>query len=372
MSDAFGIITSSANHQRVSGLQDFRPMGAFSFAGRYRVIDFPLSNMSNSGIDHIQVYVRENPRSLIEHLSSGSSFNINSKKGKLQVLFSNNNTNDIYNTDVAAFSQNLNIIERIPEKYVVIAPSYLIYVQDFSDLLRQHIASGADITCLYHHVTNAKEKFLNCNVLNLNKQKGVISIDYNRGTAKERNIFMSTYVMAKDIFVELVKRSMAYSSVYTLAQAVGKAAETGEYDIRGIAHHGYFETCSNFKSYFDANLDLLNIEESQALFSKEWPIYTVTTDSAPTRYFETGSAKNSLIANGCTVKGTVENSVIGRSVMIEEGAVIRNCVVLAYAKIGKDVHLENQVVDKWAQIVHTKEIVSTPDNPGYIKREDIL
>ena len=113
MAKALGIITSSGTHIRVEGMQKYRPIGAFSFLGRYRVIDFPISNMSNSGIDRIQVYVRRKPRSLAEHLGTGRHYNINSKRGKLQLLFAEHSSeNDIYNTDIAYFMENIELIER--------------------------------------------------------------------------------------------------------------------------------------------------------------------------------------------------------------------------------------------------------------------
>ena len=108
MPKAFGIVNFAGNHIRVEGLQPYRPVGAFSFLGRYRVIDFPISNMSNSGIDNIQVYIRRKPRSLIEHLGTGRHYNINSKRGKLHILFSENGMeNDIYNNDIAAYMENI-------------------------------------------------------------------------------------------------------------------------------------------------------------------------------------------------------------------------------------------------------------------------
>ena len=114
MARAFGIVTSSGTHIKVEGLQQYRPIGAFSFLGRYRVIDFPISNMSNSGIDRIQVYVRTKPRSLAEHLGTGRHYNINSKRGKLQLMFAQNSSeNDVYNTDIASFYENIEFIERM-------------------------------------------------------------------------------------------------------------------------------------------------------------------------------------------------------------------------------------------------------------------
>mgnify|MGYP001623162438 FL=1 len=181
MSQAFGIVNFAGNHIKVDGLQEYRPVGAFSFLGRYRVIDFPISNMSNSGIDTIQVYTRRKPRSLTEHLGTGRHYNINSKRGKLHILYTESTmVSDIYNTDIAAYIENMDVIERVSQEYVVIAPSYMVYTADYSELLQTHIDSGADITLMYHSVDTAKDEFLSCYTLDINKRKGVDSIQPNR------------------------------------------------------------------------------------------------------------------------------------------------------------------------------------------------
>ena len=271
MARAFGIVTSSGTHIKVEGLQQYRPIGAFSFLGRYRVIDFPISNMSNSGIDRIQVYVRTKPRSLAEHLGTGRHYNINSKRGKLQLMFAQNSSeNDVYNTDIASFYENIEFIERMHEPYVIIAPSYMVYAEDYRELLQTHIDSGADITLLYHSVDNAREKFLNCDILNLNKQKGVESIEKNRGSAQKRNIFMDTYVMSKELFIELIKKARKISSMYTLPQIVNESS--ADLDIRGVSHRGYFASITDFNSYYNANISLIDIKTAEGLFNPEWPI----------------------------------------------------------------------------------------------------
>ena len=226
MAKAFGIVNFAGNHIRVEGMQEYRPVGAFSFLGRYRVIDFPISNMSNSGIDHIQVYIRRNPQSLTAHLGTGRHYNINSKSGNLQILYSGLGMNmSLYNNDIASYIENLEYIEQELAEYVVIAPSYMVYTQDYKKLLNDHIESGADITLLYHSVDTAKEYFLNCYALNLNKQKGVLSLEQNHGNAKNKNIFMDTYVMKKDLFIELIHKAKKTSSVYTLLDIVNAFQE---------------------------------------------------------------------------------------------------------------------------------------------------
>lgn len=368
---ALGIINFSGNHIHVDGLEDYRPIGAFSFLGRYRAIDFPISNMSNSGIERIQVYINKKPRSLAEHLGTGRHYNINSKRGRLHLLFSENGTeNSLYDTDIAAYLENMECIEEETAPYVVIAPSYMIYTQDFNELLKAHAESGADISLLYHTVDNAKNAFLNCDILNLNKQKGVLSIEKNRGTAKNRNIFMDTYVMSKELFIDLVKKAKKLSSMYTLPQIVNAYCE--ELDIRGISHRGYFATVTDLKSYYDANLSLIDYKDAQTLFKEDWPIYTRTNDSCPTQYLNGSNVRKSVVSNGCLIGGTLENSVIGRGCTIKEGAVVKNCVILPDVTIEEGIHVENQVVDKHARILHTKELIGDPDEPGYIRRDDIV
>lgn len=371
MYDAFGIVTSSGGDSWVEGIQDYRPIGSFSFLGRYRVIDFPISNLSNSDIDRIQVYIRRKPRTLVAHLGTGRQYNINSKRGDLQLLFSDNSeSHSIYNTDIAMFMENLECIQRMHQEYVVIVPSYMVYTANYSTLIQNHIESGADITLLYHSVDNAKEAFLNCDTLNLNRQKGVLSIERNHGNTKEKKIFMDTYIMKKDLFIDLVQKAHKQSSMYTLADIVND--ECGELDVRGISHRGYFASIADFKSYYDANMSLIDFKAAMNLFDEDWPIYTRTNNSCPSKYLENASVKSSVISNGCVIKGTVENCILGRGSVIEEGAVVKNCVIFPGAVIGKDVHAENLVVDRRAKVIHVKEVVADPAKPGYIKREDTL
>ncbi len=372
MARAFGIIASSLRRFRVEGLQEHRPVSAFSFMGRYRVIDFPVSNMSNSGIDRIHVFVGSSkPRSLTEHLGTGRHYNINSKRGKLQMIFANLNVNNtIYNTDIHAYAENLDILKRVHEDYVVIAPNYMIYSQNYDELLQKHIDSGADITLLYHKVDNADTAFLDVNILNLNRQRGVKSIEHNLGNQADRNIFMDTYVMSKDLFVEIVESARKLSSAYSMSQMV--TSKCDELDIRGVQHKGFFAAITDLKSYVDYNLALLDQNVANDLFKADWPIYTKTTDAAPTQYYDNACVSGSYISNGCDIEGTVENSIIGRSVKICEGAVVKNSIILANAEIGPGVYVENQVVDKWARIIHSNKVVSEPGNPGYIERDDII
>ena len=369
MAKAFGIVTSSPEH-KVDGMQDYRPIGAFSFLGRFRVIDFPISNFSNSGINSIQVYITKAPRSLIAHIGTGRHYNINSKRGKIQIIVpSETLVNPIYNTNINAFFSNIDYIRRQSQEYVVIAPSCMVFTQNYDELLQQHVDSGADITLLYHKVFDAKSGYSTCNALTIDGDR-VTAITPNLGDEDTKDMFMESFVMKKSLLLDLMEAARETSSVYTLANIVSLKCK--ELDIRAAEHHGFFAPITSLETYYKANQDLIDIDESATLFNSDWPIYTRTSDSCPTQFYDTAEVKNSLVSNGCEIHGTVEDSVVGRGVMIGKGAVIKGCIVNSSTVIGDNVVLQNQIVDKYAQVIHENKILAEPGQPGYIRRSDIL
>lgn len=369
MCNAFGIINFEGSNVNVEGVQEHRPVGAFSFLGRYRIIDFPISNMTNSGVNHIQVYVQRKPRSLIEHLGTGRHYNINSKRGKLHILYGENASESIfYNHDIASYRANMATIEEVNYPYVIIAPSYMIYSMDYSELLSKHRESGADITMVYQSVDDARDSYINCDVLNLNKQKGVLSIDRNRGNNKSRNISLETYVMSKELFISLVNKAANISSLYSLRDMLND--ECSELDVRGVAHRGYFAAINDFKGYYDANMSMVNIDTAMTLFNDDWPIYTRTNDSSPTQYFACSNVEHSVVSNGCLIEGTVENSIIGRGCTLKKGSIVKDSVILPGVIIGEDVHIEGAIIDKKAKITRMKELIADSSHPAYVKRND--
>ena len=369
MAKAFGIITSSVEH-KVDGLQDYRPIGGFTFLGRYRVIDFPISNLSNSGIINQQVYIASKPRSLVAHIGTGRHYNINSKRGRLQLLMpSEQKLNSIYNTNIQALYENLEYIKRQSQEYVVIAPSCMVFKQDYDALLQGHAASGADITALYHTVHHAKSGYETCHIFDIADDK-VNAIRRNLGDEDVRAISMESFVMKKSLLIKLIGEARTISSMYNLSDVIN--AKIGDLDVRAVEHFGYFGPITSLKSYYDANKQLLNPAKAAELFTPDWPIYTRTNDSCPSQYYDEAEVKNSLISNGCEISGTVEDSVVARGVVIGKGAVIKGCYISAYTTIGENVHLENQVVDKYVKICHENNICAPEGEVGYIKYMDTL
>ena len=369
MPNALGIISYEDASVHVEGLDDYRPIPSLSFLGRYRLIDFILSNFTNSGIKNIQVYVKDKPRSVIEHLGSGRQYNINSKHGKLQILTGEGKVHsEAYNHDVTAYLQNMQFIEDSPYPYVIIAPSHFVYTVDFRRVLASHIESKADVTVLYNTVDNANTHYIGADSLSLDDKKQVLEIKKNRGKYKNRHISLGAYVMSKDAFIAMVHLADNLSSLYTLREVLQE--QVSELVMIGYPVKGYVACVNSLEEYHRINLDLLNPEHAHQLFNPDWPIHTRTSDSCPTQFTSDARVSDATLANGCYIEGTIRHSVIGRGVVVKPGAVIENSVILSNSIIGENVHLKNVVVDKMAHIRKVKELVAEDGQVLYVKRND--
>ena len=366
---ALGIVTFEDNTATIEGLGDYRPVPAISFMGRYRIIDFILSNMTNSGIDSVQVYCKEKPRNLFEHLGDGSHYNINSKRGMLRILYGEKSfSSQVYNHDVANYLLNMQYIELDPNPYVVIAPSYFVYSIDFNDVLKQHVESKADVTILYSSTNDGKRAFLGCDTLEMDKTHSVTAFGKNRGSRKNETISMEAYVMRKDLFISLVKEAAEVSSLYWFKDILKDSL--GELRVQGYSVRGFVACINSLPEYYRWMMSLRDPSTASGLFKPGWPIYTQTSDSAPTKFTDDAEVKGSVVANGCVIDGTVQDSIISRNVRICHGAIVKDSIILPGAYIGEDAKLDHVVVDKYAIIHHVKALKGTDDDLVYVKRRD--
>ncbi len=366
---ALGIISFENSSAHIEGLGEYRPVPAIAFMGRYRIIDFILSNMTNSTIDNVQVYCKEKPRNLFDHLGDGSHYNINSKRGKLRILHGEKSfSSDVYNHDVANYMLNMQYIEEDKNPYVIVAPSYFVYTIDFNEVMKQHLDSGADITTLYTNTQDAKTSYLGCDVLTLDKEKRILGFEPNRGKRKSASISMECYVMTKKLFIELVKKAAETSSLYWFKDILKDSV--GELKIQGYQVKGFVAAITSLPEYFKVSMKLRDHKTAQQLFRPGWPIYTQTNDSCPTRFAGDAKVNNSVVANGSVIEGTVEGSIISRNVTISKGAEVKDSIILPGAFIGENAKLDHVVVDKYAIVHHVKKLEGTDEEPVYVKRRD--
>ncbi len=372
MNGILGIVNFENDRVHVEGLSEYRTVPAMSFLGRYRVVDFTISNMVNSGIDQIKILAKEKNRSLIEHIGNGSQYDINPKHGLLQILTSEKRSSSrIYSTDVALLEESMEEILECKEDYVVITPSYMINMIDYRDVVKQHAATGADITCVFKEVTDADKHFVGCVECDfLAGDNRITEFKINAAAVSQKYISLETYVMTKDKFVEIVDTASSISSIYSLTDYI--VDYVNYYNVVGYRYEGYLGCINSLQEYFYNNMQVLEYDVAYSMFGKNWPIYTKTSDSAPAFYAPTASVKNSYVANGCVIQGTVENCVVGRGVKIKKGAVVKNSILLPGAVIGENSEVDYVVVDKGAHVEHVNKLVGTADDVLYVRRKDTI
>ena len=368
--NTLGIVNIEGTNVQFGEVLAHRGIQAFGFLGRYRLIDFVLSNMSNSGITEFQVYMPAKMRSTIQHVGTGKHYNINSKRGKLRLLNSATDSNSIYRHDIKAFSDNIHYIESSDKEYVLIAPSYFIYSQDFTKLQDEHLETGADITVLYKNVTDAKDSFIGCQTLKFGEDKRIVEFHENHGKYKNRPVSLECYFMKRSVFLELIHRANKVSSLYWLKDILRDSVT--QYKIMGYAHRDFVACINTVEAYFKTQLELIDRDTRRLLFKNNWPIYTQTSDSSPSLYGPLAEVKGSLIANGAHINGQVENSVIDRDVIIEEGVVVKNSIILNGAVIKSGANIENAIVDKATKIIHPVDIKGSQTSPAYLKSYQII
>lgn len=347
-----------------------RPISSTPIGARYRVIDFALSNMVNSGIKNIGIYAKEKYRSLTDHLSSGKDWDLSRKKGGL-FIFSPENTlqqnshthreGDIYN-----ILANIDYIEKCEEEYILIAPSYMLCNIDYSKAIDYHIKSNNDITLIYKSADDTNKYFKGNLTLNLDKDNRVINIGNNIGLFNKANVFMETYIMRRMDFIEYLYQIVSLGTYSYLEEFI--IEECKNMKVGAYEHKGYLKCINSIESYFEANKDLLKREVAEELLYSDRKILTKEKNESPAIYTEDANVTNSFIATGCTIEGTVKNSVIFRKVHVKKDAVLENCIIMHNCVIENGVQLENVIFDKNISISPGKKLKGDENYPIVVEK----
>ncbi len=358
------------NSPSLGELTSSRPLASTSFLGRYAFVDFVLSNFANSGIDEVGILVKEYARSINKHLKFGSSWNINTKTGA-RVIMQNEQyyNNPRYNHDINNIRNNDWFLYQSKADYVVIAPVHFVMSIDYRKVVDDHIASGADVTLVYTKVDNAKNNFIGCDRLTI-YQNVITNISKNKGEKKRADISLETYVMSREMLERILKEAPTISSLYSLNDYINYMVKVLQ--VNAFEHKGYVRCFDSLAHYMEYSLELLDYTVRQQLFLPDWPIYTVTHDTPPSKYGKSAEVRNSFIANGAIIEGSVDSSIISRSVAIREGAKVKNSIILTDTIITSDVDLEYCIVDKYARIIHCHDLKGSEKQPLYIRQGDIV
>lgn len=364
MKNYIGIINLDENESRIKELTRTRPLASVPIAGRYRVIDFVLSNMTNAGIDNIGIFSKNRSRSLMDHLSNGRPWDLHRKRDGLRV-FNYVEEDPVYD-DVHTFANNMEFLKYSKQEYVVLSSSYMICNVDLTEVMKYHEKSDNDVTVVYKSVNNADKSFVDCDVLNIDEESNVLSVGENIGSAKDANINMEIFLMRKDLFIEIIYDSIKTGLYSKVKKCIYRNLD--KLKVKAYKFDGYLACVNSLDAYYKANMDLLNGRINSELFFDNGPVYTKSKDEGPTKYTKDSNVVNSIIANGCYIEGHVENCIISRRVHIQKGAYLKDCIILQNSTIGSNVQLHNVITDKCANIAKNEELRGSNNYPVVIEK----
>lgn len=372
--NALGILFPNSYDDLVPELTKDRLMASIPFASRYRMIDFILSDMVSGGIDNITAVVKSNYLSLLDHLGSGREWDLTRKNGGLNIVppYSQKQVS-VYRGRINALASILIFLKRQKEEYVVMADANVALNFDFADFLKQHIASGADVTVAYKKrelpVVPA-DKIVDENALFYSLTldadgKRVKKVMINPKAKGEQNLGLNIYAMGRQFLIEQVEA--AYMRGLSYFERDILAPKCGRLNIQGYEYKGYSAHIGSFKDYYDESMKLLTRKNLNGLFSGN-EIHTKIRDDNPTRYIPGATVKNVLCADGCVIEGEVKDCVIFRGVKVEKGAKVRNCVLMQDTVVKAGADLRYAVTDKNVTITEGQTVKGTESFPVFIPK----
>lgn len=368
---ALGIIFPNSYDATVPELANVRLMASIPFASRYRMIDFVLSGMSNSGIDNISLLVNKNYHSLMDHLGSGREWDLVRKNGGLTLFPPNAEKTSLHYTGrISALEGIIDFLHSQKEEYVVMADANIAVNFDFAAMVDAHVASGADVTIAYNETElpdgykklSGEDSFYY--TFNLEGDR-ITEIFVNRNREGKQNLSMSIFVLKRELLIEIVDAAFVRGLRYFERDVLMNAFSYLK--MNGYKYDGYVARITSLKSYFDENMKLLDDANLNALFDTA-PVYTKIRDDNPTRYIAGAKAENIMAADGCVIEGEVENSILFRGVKIEKGAKVKNCILMQDTVVKAGADIEYIITDKNAVVSELKTMRGTDTYPIYVTK----
>lgn len=358
-----GIIFANINDDKIPELTAKRTMGSVPFGGKYRMIDFALSNMTNSGINNVGVVARNNFLSLMDHCGSGAAWDLSKRRTGLNIIppFGGND----FENRVEALYALSNYMKHYPEEYVLIVGADFVSNVDYQKLYYQHMKSGADMTLVYKQTEIPKLRN-NPVVMEIEEDGKISDIlikPYSEGTY---NLSTGTVLLKKELLLDLIQNAVSTNKLSFKRDIL--QANVKNLKMYAFEQKGYVAFVNSPADYFKANMDLMNADIRDELFNSSHPIYTKVRDDMPSRYGLGSAVKNSLIAQGCVIDGEVENSIISKGVYIGKGTKVKNCILMQDTVVGENANLNYVITDKDVKIKEGRSLMGYDSYPIYISK----
>ncbi|WP_105619596.1 glucose-1-phosphate adenylyltransferase subunit GlgD [Vallitalea okinawensis] len=371
MIDALGVITNKPDHLILEELTKYRNINTLPIGGKYKLIDFPLSNMVNTGMKKIGVIGNHRYKSLVEHLGTGQEWSLNRKNKGLSVLHGANYLffDEFPTINLMDFHANIEFFEQTSRNSIIISSSHVISKVDYDKVLEEHRQQGADITLIYSpevDVCSTKDDLY----LNLDASNSWVAGISEDPSTDHKGVFLDMLIINRQLLLKLIEECDRHNLNWDLMKLL--QYNTGRFKISAYPYKGYFCKISSVSQYFKCSMDFLNPVIKKEIFNEEHKIHTNVKDNHPTRYGYTGEVNNSLIASGCLLEGQINSSIIFRKVHVQSDSQIKRSIIMDRCQIGRHVHLENVIIDRNVTIKDHIVLKGREDAPIVIGKGRII
>ncbi len=355
MDRCIGLITANYSVKNPSALTESRPPAALPVAGRYRMVDFALSNMVNAGMRTVGLILPYNYRALMDHVESGKDWSLDRKHGGLFNLpgsaFGSSRSGARFL--IRDLIDNRMFLEKETRPYVVLSAANIILNMDYTELIDEHVKSGADITVV---TKRASEE--NVSLTGFHTENGRVT-GVHQGVQFGDTAFMDTFIVSIDILKQLLGWYEAVDYLDLFEALIG---DLDRVNVRTFTFDGPAMAVFSAKCFYKNSMKLLDPEIDDEIFGDERPIYTKAHDNPPAKYEPGSKVSNALVAGGSRIAGCVENSILGRSVIVEAGATVRNSIIMQSCTVECGARVENAIIDRDNVVPARTELRGTTDD----------
>lgn len=367
-----GLIFSNIHDQSIPELTRIRTMASIPFGCRYRLIDFPLSNMVNSDITTVGIITHNNYQSLMDHIGTGKDWDLARRSGGIKLLppyvaaYENTVAGRLYSSRLEALIGAENFVHRCQADYLVLSDCDVILNIDLRQVIEEHIRSGAFLTVVTKQLGSVAHSFDSpVDVVRVGEDGDIEEITRVRSQRGACEVSTNVMVVRRSDLLAIISESLSHGYTSFSGDVIGR--NLGRQRIRAYRYTGWYAHIDSLPSYFACSMELLTPEARAGLFQiADRQIYTKIRNSPPTKYAEDAVVKNSLVADGCMIEGQVENSILFRGVRIGRGSVVRNCILLQDTFVGSDVQLGCVITDKNVVIKDGRTLSGHESMPFFI------
>ncbi|AFS77672.1 glucose-1-phosphate adenylyltransferase GlgD [Gottschalkia acidurici 9a] len=372
MYDVLSIINNTKEEKRLNDIIKGRSLATIPFGGRYRLVDFHLSNMVNSGIQNVGILVRKNYRSLLGHVRSPKEWDLDRKKDGIFILPPDNENQEWVNLkgDLEVLQGNMDYLIRSKQQYVLITGANIICNIDYSKAVEFHRENNNDITVIYKKLDGDINDISSYTQIKIDKDEKIMDMEVNTNKISGGNVSLEMYIMSKDLLIDIVYGCTGRGEHDLVKDGIVK--NLNKLKVYGYRFDGYSANINSIQSYYHHSMELLDVGIWKELFYKSGLIYTKMKDLAPAKYGKYSNVHNTVVANGCVIDGEVSNSIMFREVKIEKGGSIKNSIIMQGCKIEEGVVLENVIVDKDCYISKNQKIIGCLNYPIVVGKKTTI